>query len=259
MKKRHDSLDKYYKSIDLFEKLSTVLYWIIFVLSLITLYINGEDINYILSAVFIILTLLFSIANNFLKIYLIPRAENKRRVYLLSNSLGISLDNEKTNGYYNNGINPPFLRLGANIFENSLFAKTVVSRMLIKERIKIISYILLFLISLLYKGANLSAVAIIAQTLFSGEVICKWLYMECLKNENEKIYDGLYHLFLSYSDSRKNEFTAQVIDYLVKYESVKAYCGIKQSSKIFFQINSEVSKEWEDIKKKLKIDKHIKS
>ncbi|MPM46377.1 hypothetical protein SDC9_93076 [bioreactor metagenome] len=259
MKKRNDSLDKYYRSIELFEKLSSVLYWLLFILSLITLYINGDYINYILSAAFILLTLLFSIANNYLKIYLIPRAENKRRVHLLSNSLGVSLDNEKTNGYYNNSINPSFLRLGANIFENSLFAKSVVSRMLIKERIKITSYILLFLLSMLYRGANLSAVAIVAQTLFSGEVICKWLYMECLKNENEKIFEGLHHLFLSYSDGRKNEFIAQIIDYLVKYESVKAYCGIKQSSKIFFQINSEVSQEWEEIKKKLKIDKHMKS
>jgi len=259
MKKRLDSLDKCYKSIEQFEKLSTVLYWLLFVLSLITLYTNDVDMNYILSALFIIFTLAFSIANNFLKIYLIPRAENKRRVHLLSNSLGISLDNEKTNAYYNNSINPSFLRLGANVFENSLFAKTVVSKMLVRERIKITLYILLFLVSILYKGANLSAVAIIAQTLFSGEVICKWLYMECLKNENEKIFDGLHNLFLSYSDSRKNEFTAQIIDYVVKYESVKSYCGIKQSSKIFFQINSEVSKEWEEIKKKLKIDKHIKS
>lgn len=257
MKKRHDSLDKYYKSIEQFEKLSTVLYWVIFVLSLITLYINDGNINYILSVVFIILTLSFSISNNFLKIYLIPRAENKRRVHLLSNSLGICLDNEKTSGYYNNNMTPSFLKLGANIFENSLFAKTVVSKMLIKERVKIALYILLFLLSILYEGVNLSAVAIVAQTLFSGEVICKWLYMECLKNENEKIFEGLHYLFLSYSDSKKNEFTAQIIDYLVKYESVKAYCGIKQSSKIFFQINSEVSKEWEELKKKLKIDKHM--
>lgn len=38
------------------------------------------------------------------------------------------------------------------------------------------------------------------------------------------------------------------------YEAAKAYSGIKQSSKIFFEINKEVSEEWEQIKEKLNIE-----
>lgn len=257
MSNRFDSLDEHYKPIDIFDKTSILLYWLIFVFSLVILYVKDVSISNIISSIFILLTLSFSITNNILKIYLIPRIENKRRVHLLSNSLGVRLDHEKTYGYYNNGIDPSILRLGANVFENSLFAKTVVSKMLFKERIKMVIYTTIFLASILYKGFDLSIVAIIAQTLFSGEIISKWLYMEYLRCENERIFENMNNIFLSYVDNKKVEFQAQIIANLVRYESIKAYCGIKQSSKIFSEINKETSIKWEEIKRDLKVDEYV--
>lgn len=250
---RYDSLNKYYKPIEIAETISSMSYWFLAVLSLIILYVKDTNINNVLSEIFILLTLVFFFSNNTNKIYLIPSAENKRRVHLLSNSLGVCLDYEGTIGYYNNSVNPSILKLGANVFENSLFTKTVVSKMLIIERIKITTYFFVFMTSILYKGIDLSAVAIIAQTLFSGEVLSRWLNMEHLKRENERIFEDMNKLFLNYTDEKKNEFEAQVIDSFVRYESVKAYCGIKQSSKIFFKINRDTSNHWEEIKNKLSI------
>lgn len=256
MSNRYDSLDRYYKPMELFGTISTMLYWLLAVLSLITLYVKNTNINNLLSNIFILLTLVFFISNNYLKIYLIPNIENKRRVHMLSNSLDIYLDHESTNGYYNNQIKPSILKLGANLFENSLFAKTVVSKMLILERSKIFIYFLSFIALILYRGINVSAVGIVANTLFCGEVLSKWLYMEYLKCENEKIFEDMNRLFLNYTDNKICEFEAQIIDNFVRYESAKAYCGIKQSSKIFFKINSETSNHWEEIKKNLKIDQY---
>ena len=256
MNNRYDSLDKYYKTIELFEKISKILYLILFILSLVILYVNDKNVNNILSGLFIIITLYFFISNNYLKIYLIPRIENKRRVHLLSNSLGVHLDYENSNGYYNNSIQPSLLKLGANVFENSLFSKAVVSKMLLKERMKIALYTCLFFGSIIYKGIDLSAVTIVAQTLFSGEIISKWIYMEFLQSENERIFDNMHRVFLSYTDNKKIEFNAQIIDNFVRYESAKAYCGIKQSTRIFFEINGETSNEWKEIKKTLKIDEY---
>ncbi len=257
MSNRFDSLDNHYKIIDIFDKISKVLYWAIVALSITILYVKDIRVNNFFSVLFIILTFSFSITNNILKIYLIPRIENKRRVHLISNSLGICLDHERTNGYYNNNIGPSILRLGANVFENSLFAKTVVSKMLFKERIKIAIYTIIFIASMLFKDFDLSVISIIAQTLFSGEIICKWLYMEYLRYENERIFEDMNRIFLSYVDTKKDEFQAQIIDSFVRYEAVKAYCGIKQSSKIFFEVNSITSEKWEEIKKSLKIDEYV--
>lgn len=257
MTNRFDSLDEHYKPIGILDNISTILFWLIFVLSLVILYVKDVNINKILSGMFILLTLSFSISNNILKIYLIPKIESKRRVHLLSNSLGVCLDHERTNRYYNNNIEPSLLKLGANVFENSLFAKTIVSKMLFKERIKIAIYTLIFFTSILYKGFDLSITAIIAQTLFSGEIISKWLYMEYLRHENERIFEDMNNIFLSYIENKKVEFQAQIIANLVRYESVKAYCGIKQSSKIFLEINDETSSKWEEIKRDLKIDEYV--
>lgn len=254
MSSRHDSLDKDYRPIEVFDTISTVLYWLLFALSLILLYVKDANINNLLTAAFILLTVTFFLANNFLKVYLIPRVENKRRVHLLSNSFGVCLDHERTTNYYNNNITPSFLKLGANVFENSLFSKIVVSRMLVAERVKIGAYALLFIASILYQRTDLSAVAVVAQTLFSGEILAKWLYMEYHRRENERIFDDMHKLFLNFTADKKNEFKAQIIDNFVKYESVKAHCGIKLSSKVFHEINTETSRQWEEIKDHLKVD-----
>lgn len=257
MNERQDSLDKYYKPVDFYELVSSVLFWFIAGLSLTILYVEDVSIRNVLSRLFILLTIAFFLSNNYLKIYLIPNAENRRRVHLLSNAFDVCLDYEVTKGYYNNTVQPSLFKLGANVFENSLFAKTVVSEMLITERRKTIAYFFFFILSLLYKGIDISAVAIVAQTLFLSEVLSRWIYMECLKRENDRIFDDMNKLFINYTEEKKSQIEAQIIDSFVRYESVKAYCGIKQSSKIFFELNEELSKQWEQIKQRLKIDEKL--
>lgn len=132
---RVDSLDKYYKQLNFFDLICTVLFWLNASISILLLFVNGYQMwREILTYLFIVTTVIFFIADNYLSIYLIPTVEGKRRVHLISKSLDVPLDYEITQKYYNNEIEPSITKLGAHIFENSLFAKEVTARMCSIER-----------------------------------------------------------------------------------------------------------------------------
>lgn len=78
-----------------------------------------------------------------------------------------------------------------------------------------------------------------------------------LHSKNKAIYKCLYDIFLLHqkdsSDGNEKKLSAKLLDCFVKYESAKAYSGVKQDSAIFHKINPEVTQEWEEIKQRLNI------
>lgn len=252
---RIDSLDKYYEKMNNFDLICTILFWFNALVSILIFFVNDYQMGReILTYVFIVSTILFFIADNYLSIFLIPSVEGKRRVHLLSKSLGIPLDHEITQKYYNNHVEPSILKLGAHIFENSLFAKEVTARMCTIERRKILLYVLVWIISLILRTVNLELISIVSQTLFASTLLTKWLKLEYLRIKNEEIYSRLYDLFLLRKDKEDARLSAKFLDCFVAYEAAKAYSGIKQSSSIFFEINDFYTKEWERIKENLDIE-----
>ncbi|WP_409294208.1 hypothetical protein V1498_13330 [Peribacillus sp. SCS-26] len=254
MSERFDSLDKYYKTINNLDKTSKALFWINAALSIVVFYLEETTLlkNYLLG-IFVLTTIAYFIADNYLSIFLIPNVEEKRRLHLLTNSFNVPLDNERTNKYYNNNLEPSLLKLGANVFENSLFAKRVSYEMAIKERKIIILFIFVWLLALITRTTNLELISIVAQTLFASTLIPSWLKLEVLRRKNNEIYDCLYNVFLFQNENDEQKVTARILDCFVKYESAKAYSGVKQSSKIFHRINAEVTEEWEQTKRNLGI------
>jgi hypothetical protein len=199
VEERFDSLDKYYKPIEKLKLFSNALFLTNVLLSIIVFFIEKHLIvKNIILGVYIITTILYFIIDNYLSIFLIPKVEEKRRLHLLTNSFGIPLDNEKTNKYYNNSLEPSFLKLGANILENSFFSKRVTSELLAIERIKILIYAVIWTVYLLVRTNDLEFISIISQTLFASTIVPSWLRLEVLQKQNEKIYSRLYDFF-SYS------------------------------------------------------------
>jgi hypothetical protein len=260
MSERHDSLDKHYKDVEKLIKTTTTLFWVNASLSIAVFFAGDfQKAEEFLLFIFVITTVAYFAIDNFLSIIKIPKVEDIRRVHLLSNSFNVPLDTESTNKYYNNEVQPSLLKLGANVLENSLFAKRVTYEMLKRERIKIIALLLVFLIALILRTTDLELISILAQTLFASTLIPSYLRLELLHSKNEEIYQNLYDLFLLRKGENNDEvsdekLSAKLLDLFVKYESAKAYSGIKQSSVIFHEINDEVSQEWEIVKRNLKIE-----
>lgn len=256
MAERIDELEKYYHPIETCEKWAGVLFFVSATLSILILYSNRIEYQLLIdfiSIFFILSVVAYSVLSNFNGFYLIPRAEGLRRKQLLSDAFGVPLTPEQTRLYYNNEVSPSAIRLGANVMENSFFAKKVCSEMAKIERLKIFLYILIWLFAIFYRSTNLNLLLTLTQVLFSGEIIFSWIKVEILRSRNELIYDKLYNLFLNKDSSEDHKLVAGILDSFASYESAKASASIKQSSKVFDRLNPQLTSEWEKIKNQLSI------
>jgi hypothetical protein len=254
MSERIDQLDKHYLPI---EKINTFI-WVLFlmsaILSIAILYTNSIQYPVIKQAIevsFVVIVILYSILSMYNSYYLIPSAEKLRRMQLLSDSFGVPLTSENTENYYNNEFLPSLNRLGMNVLENSFFAKNVCLKMAEKGRIKILTYFLFWIVAMTYRNTDLSLIIIITQVLFSGEIIINFIKLEMLRFQNNSIYDKLYTYFLHDISSTTPQGIATILDLFTSYEVAKANASLKQSSKIFMELNPKLTEEWDSIRNTL--------
>jgi len=171
---------KYYEPLKQFSKLSGWLFWAISCLSISSLFINKSKYSFIFDTIQIILIVLviaFFFQGKIQRLYLFPRAEDKRRQQLLSDSFGVALTHEETVGYYNNDQTNPLMRLAASVMESAFFTNSITHIMLPAERTKTLGYIVLYVSIALYRSSDLAFLAVAAQALFGGRSFpdgCAW-------------------------------------------------------------------------------------
>jgi hypothetical protein len=257
---RIDELEKYYKPIENIDASNNWVFWLSAILSIAVFFKNQipwstlQDLPETLFITAVIIHLTLSLYTRF---YLFPFAERKRRRQLLSDSFAVPLITEITQKYYNNEISPSIARLGANLLENTLFAKNISLKMVQSERIKIFVYFLIWILAVYWRSTNLGLLVIITQTIFSSQLIENWIRLELLAKETDKLYDDLYNKFLHKTDLSSSDGIASVLDAFATYESVKSMTGIRQLRSIFLNVNPDLSKEWDMIRTKLGIAKSV--
>ncbi len=250
---RKDTIDKYYKAVNFTNNVSTGSFWLSVGLSVLIFFVINAATKNILNILFIVITIIYAISSNLASLYLLPRAEDKRRGRLLSDSLGIALDDEETNKYYNNKETVSIFRLGVNCFENSLFSKTVSGKMLIKQAVTVAVYLLIWIVLLLIRDTPLDFISIVAQTLFTSSLLINFIKLWIYFKGVEGIYREFRNLFLGAPNKDDTYTISRILDLVFQYESIKARTGISLSTKIFEEINPETSGVWKKIKDNLSI------
>jgi hypothetical protein len=254
---RIDELEKYYKPIETIDEWNNRIFWISAILSIVVFFktqIPWSVLQDLPETLFIATAIIHLVLSVYVRFYLFPVAEHKRRRQLLSDSFAVPLITETTQKYYNNDITPSVARLGANVLENTLFAKNLTDKMAVKERLKVFSYFLVWILALVWRSTNLGLLVIVTQTLFSSEIIENWIRLELLYRETENIYNELYNKFLHKTNLSSSDGIASVLDAFATYESIKSMTGVRQLRSIFVTVNPELSKEWDKIREKLEID-----
>lgn len=253
---RIDEIGKYYDPISRMNKATEILFWLIASISLFMPYaatVLGNTAHDTANYVFLVLTLIYFILSQFSRFYLVPKAERMRRKQLLSDAFGTRLIHERTSLYYNNDYSSSVKRLGANTLENALFSKEIAATMLVSKRWTVGIYVVLWVLAFALRHNSLQLLTWITQVVFSGRVFAGWLTLESLRFRHERTFDQLHAHFLHDIGDDVPRAIADVIDAFVEYESTKSSAGILLSSKVFNQLNSEISKKWEQIKMDLKI------
>ncbi len=252
--KRIDGLDHYYRPIEKIEAVSSVLFWASAILSVAVLHSRHipwqsvQDIPMLLFAGCVVVHLLLTL---YLKFHLIPIAEERRRKQLLTNSFNVPLTPEQTQAYYNNPLAPSIRRLGANVLENCFFAKAVCGKMAVRERAKVLIYFIAWIFAAIWRGTPLEILVVMTQTVFSGEILARLMSIEVLRHRNEDLFEELYHEFLHKIDFRSSTGTACILDAFATYEAAKASAALKQSTRIFLDLNPDLTRQWKEITEQL--------
>lgn len=186
-----------------------------------------------------------------IRLYLMPRAEDMRRRDFFGSACDVSLSHQKTDGYYNNEFTEPIRRMAAQVFENSHFSKAIARRMAKAERMKVVAYAAIWLAFVVFRRVDIGVVIAVSQAVFSEQVLSKLIRLEWLRGRFEKTYETMYNLFQG--KMAKAQFNAITLDTLSMYETAKSNAAITLSSKIFGEMNDELSKEWEQIQSTLKM------
>jgi hypothetical protein len=243
--------DRFFVPLEAIDNVSNWLFFFTAFLSFLALLFDAkadpEGYNYV-QTVFIATALLLFVVGQAAKLYFWPRSERPRRQDFLSYGLGVNLTHIRTTGYYNNNETDPIRRIGAAVLENTLFTKTIIRKMLIRTRLLTLGYILGWIIALSTRTTDLGW---IAQVIFSEQLVSRYLRMEWLRSKTENIHEGLIAIFRS--GSTPTAMQPYVWEAFSEYEAIKTNAGILASKKIFTELNSTLSDEWEKIKQSANI------
>ncbi|OUM61482.1 hypothetical protein PIROE2DRAFT_12533 [Piromyces sp. E2] len=86
---------------------------------------------------------------------------------------------------------------------------------------------------------------------FSKFIANKMIPEEKLKIIVNLMYTKVYDVFISSPPKEENVFIGKILDITMNYECLKNFCKISLSSRIFNTYNPILTKEWDDIYKKI--------
>lgn len=245
---------KYFQWIEYADYLSVRLFITTALFSILLLLIDRETHSWwydALQTFFALLVIILFLVGLITRLYLTPRAEDKRRQDFLSNASNIPLTHETTVGYYNNDLIGVIPRIAGQLFENTFFTKSILHLMARRERAFLCAYVVIYLLIIFFRDTNLAFIAVASQAIFSEQILSRYVRLEWLRMRAEKTFDEVYRMFQLKPD--EDNLQAQTLDFLINYETTKATAGIPLSSRLFERLNPTLSQEWECIKKTLNI------
>jgi hypothetical protein len=248
-KEKQDPLnDQVYKPLLCAEAVQRALFYLSAALSILSLITHdGHGFLFsILQPLFLTSSLLYFALGLLIKLHFFPRAQIRRYRDFLGHATGKQADHKETIGYYNNSSAAGPSKVAAQVLESAFFTKEILTRMLPFERAIAGVYFILWLLAVYYRSTDLEWIGILAQILFSEEVLSRWLRLEWLKWNTEQIYEELSNIL---RNKAKVDLLAWVT--LGKYEIGKATAASSLSPKVFKRWNDALNKEWNQIRESL--------
>jgi hypothetical protein len=171
----------------------------------------------------------------------------------LSDALGATVSDRAREGYYNSPLSPSIQRLATTTLENTLFTGGVLSKMLVKERRKIAIYSSVLLLLLTFRQTSTGCLLLLAQTLFSADLLIAWLRMERFRFRTNRVHESLRQFFLQDGNVENPNGMAIVLVAFTDYECAKDEAAIPLDGAVFEKLNPLLSERWDKMKQQLNI------
>lgn len=246
---KKDSISKnFYKPL---ERTERIIFWLFICgggLSITLLFMPVSELKVCLQILFLICSLALFFLNCLIRLYLFPRAEERRVLDYISSASGMKLINDTTKNYYNNNEVKIERRFAQQLLEDLFHTAFVVSEMVKSTRLVVGLYIVIwFSIALFFRSNEIVLLA--AGLLFSEEVVSKYLRLEWLRHRTNNLYDDTFRMFNAAANS--NGFEIQILEKFTIYEKIKATAAVLLSSRIFNKHREYLAAEWKKISEQL--------
>lgn len=255
MTNRQDPIrDKYYRPLELAEIVSTWIFYVGAILSFATLSVDSKvhpDLYHGILTSFVLVIVVYFAIGVLSRYYLFPRAEDARRKEFLSSVYGVELIHQRTVGYYNNNEKDVNKKLLLTVLENSFFSKSILRSMLIRERVRLLCYVVFLSGAVVWRSTPLDWIVAGTQMLFSEEILTRWIRLEWLRIRAESIFDKTRLLVQSKPSAKVMQPMA--LQAFGEYECGKALGGILLSEKIFEKNNKSLTEDWQRVKQGLNL------
>lgn len=245
---RYSPQANYFETSQKLTKAYNISYGVIFILSIIaTIFCFSELVEYLGVIAIIFLSVLEAVSQDF-KL----RAENVRRKDFIDNSFGTNFVHDSSDEYYDNdGMKKGMKKAMINLFENSFFSFNVSKEMFRKSIAKNLFFILVIILMAGY-GLSRNQFAIPILQLF----LSKYFLLDIISTYKfmHKVEDSFNSMKTITEETENNIMLSKseikFLIALVNYEVLIAESNVKLDSKVFNQLNDDLTEEWNIIKKK---------
>jgi hypothetical protein len=234
------------------DRFGTWIFYVVLIFSAVLLLFPGPTAESWLHPCLVALAILAIVSTVITTIY---QTEGNRilRASQLSDAFGVGIGDQIRDGYYNNDLPKTAQRLAATTLENTFFTKEILLKMLTKERIKNLTYFVLTVALFVCRWTSTSWLLMLAQTVFSADLILEWIRLERLRMRAGRVHANLEQFFLQKGDIRQPSNIAILLAAFADYECAKDEAGIPLDPKVFRKLNPSLSKKWDAIKARLNI------
>jgi hypothetical protein len=238
---------KFYAPLAFVEKFSNGCFWVAAALSIAVFFVEKASYpvaSNIAQAAFVVVVIVQFILGLWMRLSLSTRAQEKRIADFLSSAFQFPLLAQPSRGYFDNTELDAFRKIVASLIENLLFTKTILQVMFTRELLVVVTYSIVWLLSLLNRSADLALITALAQVVFSEQLLSRFIRIAWLRAKTEGMYEDAYAIIQSSPTASSAQFRARVIDCLLRYETAKAVAAVSLSTKVFRKLNPTLSAEW---------------
>jgi hypothetical protein len=243
--------EQYFEPLRVAELIVDILFYVSAAFSILALFADRTSRPVLYSVVqigFALSVVALFVGSLAIRLYFSPRAQKRRYEDFLAHAFATPLSHQQTTRYYNNSAKTVPLRISAQVLENCLYTKSTASRMVTMERIKIVVYVVIWILIALIRSIDLGIVGVAAQIVFSEQILSRWLRLEWIRLKCESVFDDLFQVIKSGAD-----LELQAVRLLGEYEIAKAIAGITLSTRLFERNQGRVDREWAQIRTTLGI------
>ncbi len=191
---------------------------------------------------------------SFISDYIFYNAGIQRREDFIDNSFSTTIAEERSSGYYTNeNIAVGIFKMAVNGFENSLFTYNIANKMTVSLWLKniVIAILILTFAIFGYNSAFILLIQLTLPILLLQQAVKHTLFVYRIK----RVFENYRRLFNSLKNEPDSKFKRpEIILNVLDYETTLTYGAILLDSKIYDDLNPELSTKWNKMKQEYNIE-----